>query len=141
MMIILGFRPPVGRLLMLLMHFLLCFVRPAKHVVAMVSVWASIIGQDILLLPKTKRQRFPSTPLTSKDLCHCISWISCSLDHRIFFFARTDTGEQAYWRGMVSINMNYLAVRALHYYRTRPGPYSSIAESVCFQLFRNDSKE
>ena len=32
-----------------------------------------------------------------------------------------------YWRGAIWINMNYLAVRALHHYGNTEGPYQSQA--------------
>lgn len=42
-----------------------------------------------------------------------------------------------YWRGAIWINMNYLALSALDYYRKAPGPYKSQAESVYLQLREN----
>ncbi len=39
-----------------------------------------------------------------------------------------------YWRGPVWINANFLAVRALHYYATTPGPYAGQANAVYKKL-------
>lgn len=42
-----------------------------------------------------------------------------------------------YWRGAIWINMNYLALSALDYYRKAPGPYTSQAEEVYVELRNN----
>ncbi|XP_071479946.1 mannosyl-oligosaccharide glucosidase-like [Diadema antillarum] len=42
-----------------------------------------------------------------------------------------------YWRGAVWINMNYLAVRALHHYANVPGPYSDTAGQMYSELREN----
>ena len=39
-----------------------------------------------------------------------------------------------YWRGAIWLNMNYLAVRALHYYSTAKGPYHSEASQLYQEL-------
>ena len=35
-----------------------------------------------------------------------------------------------YWRGPIWININYLAIRALHHYAQREGPYKALAGEV-----------
>lgn len=42
-----------------------------------------------------------------------------------------------YWRGAVWINVNYLAVRALHYYANVPGPYADTAREMYTELREN----
>ena len=42
-----------------------------------------------------------------------------------------------YWRGAVWINVNYLAVRALHHYANVPGPYSDLAQQMYTDLRKN----
>jgi mannosyl-oligosaccharide glucosidase len=42
-----------------------------------------------------------------------------------------------YWRGAIWINMNFLAVRALHHYGTVPGPHQSIAKDLYKSLRAN----
>ena len=39
-----------------------------------------------------------------------------------------------YWRGAIWLNMNYLAVRALHYYGNNNGPYREQAKKLYEQL-------
>lgn len=42
-----------------------------------------------------------------------------------------------YWRGYIWINMNYLTVRALHYYSNTPGPYQNRAKTLYQELRKN----
>ncbi|KAH3787199.1 mannosyl-oligosaccharide glucosidase-like [Dreissena polymorpha] len=42
-----------------------------------------------------------------------------------------------YWRGAIWINMNYLALGALDYYRKAPGPYQSQADRLYVELRNN----
>lgn len=42
-----------------------------------------------------------------------------------------------YWRGPIWINVNYLAVKALHHYGTVDGPYKKNAENLYGRLRRN----
>lgn len=42
-----------------------------------------------------------------------------------------------YWRGAIWINMNYLAVRALHHYGNTEGPYQSQALKL-YQSLRSE---
>lgn len=42
-----------------------------------------------------------------------------------------------YWRGAIWINMNYLALSALDYYKTTPGPYRQQAEEIYMELRDN----
>ena len=42
-----------------------------------------------------------------------------------------------YWRGAVWININYLAVAALHHYRSVDGPHTATAERL-YHLLRNN---
>ena len=39
-----------------------------------------------------------------------------------------------YWRGAIWLNMNYLAVRALHHYANIDGPYQTHANTIYHQL-------
>ena len=61
-----------------------------------------------------------------------------SLGQSTALYNRYNTEHDApYWRGAIWINMNYLAVSALDYYRKAPGPYKSQAEEVYTQLRNN----
>ncbi|XP_041477006.1 mannosyl-oligosaccharide glucosidase-like [Lytechinus variegatus] len=42
-----------------------------------------------------------------------------------------------YWRGAVWINVNYLALRALHHYANVPGPYAAQAKEIYSELRAN----
>ncbi|EDO39813.1 predicted protein [Nematostella vectensis] len=42
-----------------------------------------------------------------------------------------------YWRGSIWININFLSVRALHFYGNTPGPYRSFAKEIYGELRRN----
>ena len=42
-----------------------------------------------------------------------------------------------YWRGAIWMNMNYLAVRALHHYANTEGPYASLAQELYGELRTN----
>ncbi|UYV60789.1 MOGS [Cordylochernes scorpioides] len=42
-----------------------------------------------------------------------------------------------YWRGAIWINMNYLAIRALHHYAELPGPYQDLSLELYRQLRHN----
>ncbi|KAG8232260.1 hypothetical protein J437_LFUL012875 [Ladona fulva] len=42
-----------------------------------------------------------------------------------------------YWRGQIWMNINYLAVRALHHYGSTPGPYAEKAKSIYERLRKN----
>lgn len=42
-----------------------------------------------------------------------------------------------YWRGAIWININYLAVRSLHYYSVTPGKYRTEAEKLYIELRNN----
>lgn len=48
----------------------------------------------------------------------------------------TDT-DPPYWRGSIWININYLAVRALHHYSELPGPYQEKAFTLYKELRNN----
>lgn len=42
-----------------------------------------------------------------------------------------------YWRGAIWINMNYLALRALHHYSNTAGPYADVAQEIYSELRSN----
>lgn len=42
-----------------------------------------------------------------------------------------------YWRGQIWININFLAIRALHHYGSQPGPYSEDAKRIYLELRHN----
>lgn len=46
------------------------------------------------------------------------------------------TGEN-YWRGPIWINMNYLIVKALHYYGSKPGPFQKDSRELYTKLRKN----
>ncbi|XP_044757932.1 mannosyl-oligosaccharide glucosidase [Coccinella septempunctata] len=50
------------------------------------------------------------------------------------YMKRNTEHDPPYWRGQIWININYLAVRALHYYSNRDGPYQKDAAKLYKEL-------
>ncbi|KAG0724760.1 Mannosyl-oligosaccharide glucosidase [Chionoecetes opilio] len=50
---------------------------------------------------------------------------------------RNTPHDPPYWRGSIWINMNYLAVRALHHYANHDGPHSALASQLYVELRKN----
>lgn len=48
-----------------------------------------------------------------------------------FYKKKNSPQDPAYWRGAIWINMNYLSLRALHFYGNTPGPY----RDKCLRLY------
>ncbi|KAG1664563.1 Mannosyl-oligosaccharide glucosidase [Nymphon striatum] len=61
---------------------------------------------------------------------------SLSKDSSIYMKRNTEH-DPPYWRAPVWININFLAVRALHYYSTTPGPYKDRAAEI-YQALRSN---
>ncbi|CAL4229108.1 unnamed protein product, partial [Meganyctiphanes norvegica] len=55
----------------------------------------------------------------------------------VFYMKRNTEHDAPYWRGPIWINMNYLAVRALHYYSKTDGPHQELAKEVYKELRDN----
>lgn len=53
------------------------------------------------------------------------------------YHKRNTDDDPPYWRGQIWINMNYLALKALHHYGSQPGPYSEEAKSIYLELRQN----
>lgn len=53
------------------------------------------------------------------------------------YMKRNTEHDAPYWRGPIWININYLAVRALHYYRNTEGPYQKKAAALYDELRTN----
>lgn len=53
------------------------------------------------------------------------------------YMKRNTDDDPPYWRGQIWINMNYLAVKALHHYGSQPGPYSEQAKRIYVELRHN----
>ncbi|XP_041124769.1 mannosyl-oligosaccharide glucosidase-like [Polyodon spathula] len=53
------------------------------------------------------------------------------------FMKRNTEHDAPYWRGPIWININYLAVRALHYYANTEGPYKEKSASLYQELRTN----
>lgn len=53
------------------------------------------------------------------------------------YMKRNTEHDPPYWRGQVWININFLAVRALHYYGTVEGPHKETAFKVYRELREN----
>uniref|UniRef100_A0A6A7G1H0 Mannosyl-oligosaccharide glucosidase n=1 Tax=Hirondellea gigas TaxID=1518452 RepID=A0A6A7G1H0_9CRUS len=53
------------------------------------------------------------------------------------YMKRNTEHDPPYWRGPIWLNMNYLCVRALHYYATAHGPYASLAAEIYKELRLN----
>ncbi|XP_071448203.1 mannosyl-oligosaccharide glucosidase [Hetaerina americana] len=54
-----------------------------------------------------------------------------------YYMKHNTEHDPPYWRGQIWININYLAVRALHHYGTLPGPYSEKSKAVYERLRLN----
>jgi mannosyl-oligosaccharide glucosidase len=53
-------------------------------------------------------------------------------------YMKKNTQDDApYWRGPIWININYLAVRALHHYSKVDGPYQELAKNIYGELRAN----
>jgi len=50
---------------------------------------------------------------------------------------RNTEHDPPYWRGQIWININYLALKALHHYASQPGPYSDDAKRIYVELRHN----
>ena len=68
--------------------------------------------------------------LESKDVDY-ILFVFCLLFVVLQFNTESDP---PYWRGSIWINMNYLAVRALHHYSNTGGPYRQLAAQLYTDL-------
>lgn len=53
------------------------------------------------------------------------------------YMKRNTEHDPPYWRGPIWININYLAVRALHHYAQTPGPYQKLSSDVYGELRSN----
>ncbi|XP_048456331.1 mannosyl-oligosaccharide glucosidase [Rhincodon typus] len=53
------------------------------------------------------------------------------------YLKRNTEYDPPYWRGPIWINMNYLVVRALHFYSTQNGPYQEMAVTLYQELRTN----
>ncbi|XP_004527367.1 alpha-glucosidase 2 [Ceratitis capitata] len=53
------------------------------------------------------------------------------------YMKRNTEHDAPYWRGPIWININYLAIRALHHYGTIEGPYSALARTIYIELRDN----
>ena len=61
-----------------------------------------------------------------------------SISNRSFFYGRPNTQhDPPYWRGAIWININYLTMRALHYYGNTEGPYKDQSLKLYRQLRHN----
>ena len=55
----------------------------------------------------------------------------------MFYHKRNSPGDAPYWRGPIWININYLAVSALNYYRSVDSPYHDRIDKLYKQLRKN----
>lgn len=53
------------------------------------------------------------------------------------YMKRNTEHDPPYWRGQIWINMNFLAIRALHHYSTNSGPYNEQANKIYTKLRQN----
>lgn len=53
------------------------------------------------------------------------------------YMKRNTQHDPPYWRGQIWININYLAVRALHHYAHQPGPHRQLAQDLYARLREN----
>lgn len=53
------------------------------------------------------------------------------------YMKRNTEHDPPYWRGPIWININYLALKALHHYASQPGPYSEEAKRIYVELRQN----
>ncbi|XP_036342550.1 mannosyl-oligosaccharide glucosidase GCS1-like, partial [Rhagoletis pomonella] len=53
------------------------------------------------------------------------------------YMKRNTEHDPPYWRGPIWININYLAIRALHHYGTIEGPYAALAREIYAELREN----
>lgn len=53
------------------------------------------------------------------------------------YMARNTEHDPPYWRGQIWMNINYLALKALHHYGSQPGPYSGDAKRLYVELRSN----
>ncbi|XP_055695193.1 mannosyl-oligosaccharide glucosidase [Lutzomyia longipalpis] len=53
------------------------------------------------------------------------------------YMKRNTEHDPPYWRGQIWININYLALKALHHYGSQPGAYSELARSIYLELRHN----
>lgn len=53
------------------------------------------------------------------------------------YMKRNTEHDPPYWRGQIWININYLALKALHHYASQPGPYSEDAKKIYVELRQN----
>ena len=54
-----------------------------------------------------------------------------------FYNKHNTEHDPPYWRGSIWINMNFLAIRSLHYYSDVSGPYQDLARDVYSELRKN----
>ncbi|XP_053948863.1 uncharacterized protein LOC128857238 [Anastrepha ludens] len=54
-----------------------------------------------------------------------------------FYMKRNTEHDPPYWRGPIWININYLAIKALHHYGTVEGPYAALAREIYNELRDN----
>ncbi|TMW67836.1 hypothetical protein Poli38472_007508 [Pythium oligandrum] len=55
----------------------------------------------------------------------------------LFYEQENAQGDNPYWRGSIWINMNYLAISALHHYAGISGPYQTHAQQIYNSLRKN----
>lgn len=53
------------------------------------------------------------------------------------YMKRNTEHDPPYWRGQIWININYLALKALHHYASVPGPFSEQAKAIYLELRTN----
>lgn len=53
------------------------------------------------------------------------------------YMKRNTEHDPPYWRGQIWMNINYMALKALHHYGSQPGPYSEEAKRIYVELRHN----
>lgn len=75
--------------------------------------------------------------LTNPDLLYTPYGLRSLSKNSPLYMKKNTEHDAPYWRGPIWININYLAIRSLHHYKSVEGPHQKLASDV-YKLLREN---
>jgi len=83
-----------------------------------------------ILSPESDKLGIIISSLTNPDLLYTPYGLRSLSKNSPLYMKKNTEHDAPYWRGPIWININFLAIRALHHYKSTEGPYQKEAEEV-----------